>query len=283
MATEIAGYLSQEEIALFYQQGYVVKKSMVAQNISTLREQCSRIVSTAKQKVFSNECAVTDPSVREDYVYINGTQVVYKKHSETTAAIRRVVGCGGMEEGVLKTLRSYEMVKTFFDLLKTNQIEHLICQCHPKESGDAVEYRPHRDETNRKLLDSNWKNVNTEGSDYAICIIAIDRMSKENGGLEVLRNSHTRLDAEITEEDTIELVLEPGDAVFMHQQLLHWSKPNNSEGNRYTLLTGYCAYGANSKPYPGALVNTVFTLHDRTIIGSDAPWKSRNVEVLGNH
>jgi hypothetical protein len=60
----------------------------------------------------------------------------------------------------------------------------------------------------------------------------------------------------------------------MHPQLWHGSGPNLSKTlGRRTLLTGFCAYGANSKPYPGADVSIKCLLNDDgNIIKEPAPW-----------
>ena len=62
----------------------------------------------------------------------------------------------------------------------------------------------------------------------------------------------------------------------MHPNLYHGSGPNLSiDASRKTLLIGYCAFGANHKPYPGA--NVSMRVYKDKLDGSikiePAPWK----------
>ncbi len=60
---------------------------------------------------------------------------------------------------------------------------------HPKLPGDGVAYARHRDVQFRKQFDPEWTDVLQNGS-YAICIMPIDPMNKENGGLWVDLNNY---------------------------------------------------------------------------------------------
>jgi hypothetical protein len=101
--------------------------------------------------------------------------------------------------------------------------------------------------------------------DMGSCLIAIDRATKENGCLQVLRGSHKigRIDHGKTGDQTgadlervnvalarFELVyaaLEPGDAIFFHANLLHRSDQNRSEDPRWALI---CCYNTKrNDPY----------------------------------
>jgi len=97
---------------------------------------------------------------------------------------------------------------------------------------------------------------------YAICIMPVDPMSKENGGLWIDKNNFGTNKPEEA-QDLIWIEAKPGDLLFMHPHLLHGSAPNTSASlHRKTLLSGFCAYGANSKAYPGAEVSHRFTLQN---------------------
>jgi ectoine hydroxylase len=101
--------------------------------------------------------------------------------------------------------------------------------------------------------------------DMGSCMIAIDRATRENGCLQVLRGSHAigRIDHGKTGDQTgadlervevakqrFELVfveLEPGDAVFFHANLLHRSDQNTSDNARWALI---CCYNTKrNDPY----------------------------------
>ena len=99
----------------------------------------------------------------------------------------------------------------------------------------------------------------------ASCMIAVNRTTKENGCLQVLRGSHhiglinhIRVDGQATADvDRVTaatarlpldyLELQSGSAVFFHCNLLHRSDQNNSEHSRWTLICCYNA--ARNQPY----------------------------------
>jgi hypothetical protein len=99
----------------------------------------------------------------------------------------------------------------------------------------------------------------------ASCMIAVDRATKENGCLQVLRGSHhlgrvahgrfgqqTGADPERVEKAKQRLPLdhfeaEPGDALFFHCNTLHCSAANTSEFSRWSLI---CCYATvRNQPY----------------------------------
>jgi ectoine hydroxylase-related dioxygenase (phytanoyl-CoA dioxygenase family) len=99
----------------------------------------------------------------------------------------------------------------------------------------------------------------------ASCLIAIDRATKANGCLQVLRGSHlmgriehgkvgdqtgAELEHVKAAMDRLELVhceLEPGSAIFFHCNLLHCSAQNTSDQPRWALI---CCYNAKrNDPY----------------------------------
>lgn len=101
--------------------------------------------------------------------------------------------------------------------------------------------------------------------DLASCMIAVDRATRANGCLQVLRGSHrmgrvdhgkvgdqTGADPERVQValDRLELVyveLAPGDAVLFHANLLHRSDQNTSEDPRWAFI---CCYNARrNDPY----------------------------------
>src|SRR5215469_3720268 len=95
--------------------------------------------------------------------------------------------------------------------------------------------------------------------------IAVDRATKENGCLQVIRGSHKmgRVDHVLTGDqagadmervaqalERLELVhveMEPGDALFFHANLLHRSDQNRSDKPRWSMICCYTA--ARNNPY----------------------------------
>ncbi|HWA96910.1 MAG TPA: phytanoyl-CoA dioxygenase family protein [Pirellulales bacterium] len=110
-----------------------------------------------------------------------------------------------------------------------------------------------------------WYNNGCLWPTMASCLIAVDRATRENGCLQVLRGSHHlgRIDHGKTGDQTgadmervnealrrMELVYnecEPGDALFFHANLLHRSDQNRSPNPRWSLI---CCYNTRTNsPY----------------------------------
>jgi ectoine hydroxylase-related dioxygenase (phytanoyl-CoA dioxygenase family) len=99
----------------------------------------------------------------------------------------------------------------------------------------------------------------------ASCMIAVDRATRDNGCLQVLRGSHhlgriehgrvgdqTGADPEHVQAalgvfDLVHCTMEPGSAVFFHCNLLHCSAQNTSAEPRWALICCYNA--ARNNPY----------------------------------
>ena len=95
--------------------------------------------------------------------------------------------------------------------------------------------------------------------------VAVDRATRENGCLQVIRGSHElgRIDHVLTGEqagadqervneilqrlDLVYVEMEPGDTLFFHANLLHRSDQNRSEHPRWSMICCYNA--ARNDPY----------------------------------
>ena len=269
-AKETQGFLTRDDITLFYKQGYLLKAQALSQEeVKKLDDNIKAVIDRALEEIQHSK----DLTFSEDdqIIYIDGSRVVYKRHLDQSVSIARINGCGGMQPAFLATMRSEKMLYTFFELLGTNDLEHLISQIHPKIPGDRIAYPKHRDIQFRKSFDPGWNDILGNGS-YAICIIAVESMTPENGGLWIDRNNYP--ESQGLEEDRVWLCAQPGDLIFIHPYLYHGSGPNLSpNSSRKTLLTGFCAFGANHKQYPGAYVNTRFKLTEKgQILISDTSW-----------
>lgn len=110
-----------------------------------------------------------------------------------------------------------------------------------------------------------WYNNGCLYPRLASCMIALDRATRENGCLQVLRGSHhmgridhgktgdqtgadpERVQAARERLETVHVELDPGSAVFFHANLLHRSDQNKSEHPRWAFI---CCYNARSNdPY----------------------------------
>ena len=110
-----------------------------------------------------------------------------------------------------------------------------------------------------------WYNNGCLMPDMASCMIAVDRNLIENGCLQVLHRSHNlgrqdhirvgeqfvadpeRVEAATAAFERKHIVLEPGDALFFHCNLLHRSDANTSDLRRWSFI---CSYNAeHNRPF----------------------------------
>ena len=99
----------------------------------------------------------------------------------------------------------------------------------------------------------------------ASCMIALDRATKANGCLQVLKGSHhmgrvehgrfggqtgadpQRVNAALERLELVYCEMEPGTALFFHANLLHMSAQNKSDNPRWSFICSYNA--ARNDPY----------------------------------
>ena len=110
-----------------------------------------------------------------------------------------------------------------------------------------------------------WYNNGCLYPYMASCLIAVDRATKENGCLQVLKGSHhmgriehgrfggqtganpERVNEAMKRMELVYCEMEPGTALFFHSNLLHCSSPNTSPNPRWSLI---CCYNAKrNDPY----------------------------------
>ncbi len=140
-------------------------------------------------------------------------------------------------------------------------VYHWHSKLSMKKPGSAGRWDWHQDY-------GYWYGEGVLRPDMLTCMIAVDRSSRENGCVQLVRGSHRlgridhkpigeasgvdpeRLALILDSHEAVDCVLEPGDAVFFHCNTLHASGPNRSSGPR-TLL--HCSYNAaDNEPYLAA-------------------------------
>ena len=107
--------------------------------------------------------------------------------------------------------------------------------------------------------------------DLASCMIAVDRATRENGCLQVLRGSNRlgriehgvtgdqhgadldRVQALLKHLELVYVELEPGSAVFFHSNTLHRSDQNRSPHPRWSLISCYATAGNVAYRNPAGL------------------------------
>jgi ectoine hydroxylase-related dioxygenase (phytanoyl-CoA dioxygenase family) len=110
-----------------------------------------------------------------------------------------------------------------------------------------------------------WYSNGCLSPDLASCMIAVDRATKENGCLQVVRGSHRlgridhgkvgdqtgadpeRVEAICRRLDVVPCEMNPGSAIFFHSNLLHRSDQNRSTKPRWAFICCYNA--ARNDPY----------------------------------
>jgi len=155
--------------------------------------------------------------------------------------------------------RSEKMVHSTAQLLDSDAP---VCHFHSKlmqkepKVGGAWEW--HQDY-------GYWYNNACLSPQLASCLIAVDRATKENGCLQVLKGSHhigridhvkvgdqtgadmERVNVAMERLELVHCELEPGSAIFFHCNLLHCSAQNKSTHPRWALICCYNA--ASNNPY----------------------------------
>jgi len=154
--------------------------------------------------------------------------------------------------------RSAKMVGTMEDLLG-GEVYHYHSKITAKEPHEGGAWEWHQDY-------GYWYNNGCLFPYMASAMTALDRCTKENGCLQVLKGSHHlgRIDHGLLDGDQVgadlrrveeaskqlDLVyceMEPGDVVFFHCNTLHRSDQNRSPDRRWTLICCYNA--ARNNPY----------------------------------
>lgn len=154
--------------------------------------------------------------------------------------------------------RSRKMVDTMEHLL-AGEVYHYHSKITAKEPHEGGAWEWHQDY-------GYWYNNGCLFPQMASAMIALDKCTKANGCLQVLKGSHHmgRIDHGLLDGDQVgadlnrvkqaekqlELVyceMEMGDVVFFHCNTLHRSDQNRSDDRRWTLI---CCYNAASNdPY----------------------------------
>jgi ectoine hydroxylase len=113
-----------------------------------------------------------------------------------------------------------------------------------------------------------WYDIGYLSPDLASVMIAVDKATKENGCLQVIKGSHRlgRINHTATGQqagadlarvgevlEKLELVycnMDPGDAVFFHSNTLHRSDQNRSEKPRWAMISCFSLIGNDSARDP---------------------------------
>lgn len=182
--------------------------------------------------------------------------------AQKTAAYGRADGEGGV---VQLTVENEIPDDTIYGaIVRSERIVHAM----EKVLGDEVYHYHHKMIQKEPKVGGAWAWHQDYGYWYnngclyplmASCLMAVDRATKENGCLQVLKASHhmgrmdhgpvgdqtganlERVEAACQRLERIYVELEPGDAVMFHSNLLHRSDQNKSDHPRWAFIACYNA------------------------------------------
>ncbi len=251
---ELAQCLTVDQINEFFSQGYLIIPDFFdSEELHVLSEYADRLQEEAQ--------LLYDRGLRGK-VDEGGAQFVINEVNNQVQ-IARIVWAGGKEPYLLELGRQQKVKTPIAQLLDADQADHLINQLHYKLPRDQVKFCWHQDFQHRRNFDEKWEDLNKKGS-FVQLIVAIDPMTIENGPLEVIpglpEEGYLGLDKCQNPEELLErlgkpresILLNAGDAIFMHPLLIHGSRPNHSLSARRVFINGFAYPHANHKPYPGA-------------------------------
>lgn len=145
--------------------------------------------------------------------------------------------------------RSRRIVQPMQELLE-DEVYHYHHKMMLKEPRTGGAWEWHQDY-------GYWYNYGCLFPDMASCLIAVDRATRDNGCLQVLKGSQKmgrvdhgksgdqvgadlqRVEAALQRFELVYCEMEPGDALFFHGNLLHRSDQNRSENPRWSLICCY--------------------------------------------
>jgi ectoine hydroxylase-related dioxygenase (phytanoyl-CoA dioxygenase family) len=214
-----------DQLAAFHEDGYVLVRSLFD------RDEMAGLLASAK----SNKSLAAESYVRKD----------------VTGGETRLVVLNELDDKSIYTavVRSERVVSTMQKLLG-DEVYHYHHKMMMKEPRGGGAWEWHQDY-------GYWYDFGCLYPDMASCLIAVDRASRANGCLQVLRGSHKigrvdhgkigdqvgadlkRVSAAIDRHELVYCEMNPGDALFFHSNLLHRSDQNQSDEPRWSLICCY--------------------------------------------
>ena len=225
--------LTPEQRAAYDRDGYVMVRGLFDSEEAKLLQQAME----------------TDPQVREHFYDRKDAQGLATKMALWNHPGDSVYGLAA---------RSHRIVDTMESLLG-GEVYHYHSKLTAKEPFEGGAWEWHQDY-------GYWYNNGCLFPLMASVMVALDKCTKENGCLQVLRASHlmgridhgviqgsqvgaepTRVEQALTQLETVYAEMEPGDGLFFHCNTLHRSDQNRSPNRRWTVL--FCYNAARNNPY----------------------------------
>jgi ectoine hydroxylase-related dioxygenase (phytanoyl-CoA dioxygenase family) len=218
-------HLTDEQISDFHDTGYLLVRELFD------AEEMAALLSYAK----GDEVLASESYVRRD-----------ARGAETRLALRNDLDDTSIYTSIV---RSRRVAHTMQQLLG-DEVYHYHHKMMLKEPRVGGAWEWHQDY-------GYWYNFGCLYPDMGSCMIAVDRADEANGCLQVLRGSHklgrvdhikigeqtgadpARVAAALERHELVYCVMDPGDALFFHGNLLHRSEMNTSDRPRWSLICCY--------------------------------------------
>lgn len=224
---------TNDQRAAFERDGYVLIRSL-------FDAEEAEILKTAME---------TDPQIRDHF---------YDRKDETGAPTKMALWNHPGDSAYGLAARSARVVDTMEDILG-GEVYHYHSKLTAKEAFEGGAWEWHQDY-------GYWYANGCLFPLMASVMIALDKSTRENGCLQVLRGSHAmgrinhgelangqvgaearRTEQAVRQMETVYAEMEPGDGLFFHCNTLHRSDQNRSPNRRWTLICCYNA--ARNSPY----------------------------------
>jgi len=218
--------LNPQQIAEYHREGFVIARKMFT------TEEANLILRTAE----------TDEAMQKS-AYIR---------SDTTGSQTRMTVWSDPGDDIFGMFSRSERIVDSMESLIGDEVYHYNSKLNAKEPFEGGAWEWHQDY-------GYWYNNGCLFPMMASCLMALDPCTVENGCLQVLRRSHlagridhvqsgkqvsadpARVEHLEKQLETVPCVMDPGDVIFFHCNMLHTSARNDSPKRRWVLISCYNA------------------------------------------
>jgi ectoine hydroxylase len=218
--------LNPQQIAEYHREGFVIARKMFT------TEEANLILRTAE----------TDEAMQKS-AYIR---------SDTAGSQTRMTVWSDPGDDIFGMFSRSERIVDSMESLIGDEVYHYNSKLNAKEPFEGGAWEWHQDY-------GYWYNNGCLFPMMASCLMALDPCTVENGCLQVLRRSHlagrvdhvqsgkqvsadpARVEHLVKQLETVPCVMEPGDVIFFHCNMLHTSARNDSPKRRWVLISCYNA------------------------------------------
>ena len=216
--------LSRKEITRFHEDGFVIVKALFS------KEEMDLLLQKSRHDVYLKE---------------NATDLIDRHGRVSKVTLWNHPG-SGLYGAFSRCARLVDNVES----LLGGEVYHWHSKMMLKEPKVGGAWEWHQDY-------GYWYNHGCITPDLTSCMIAVDKATKANGCLQVLKGAHkagriehgvagdqvgadiARVEAMMERYEHVYVELEAGDTLFFHSNLLHTSEANTSDDSRWCLICCY--------------------------------------------